>query len=118
MPACIFQPRAAVDVSVALIILQFTHCPFAVKSGGHGKFQGESSISNGVTIDLAKLNHISVEDDGAAVRIGPGNRWHDVYSALEPLGLTAVGGRAMTVGVGGFLLGGKPQQESSLRTFW
>ncbi|KAF3031992.1 hypothetical protein E8E11_002612, partial [Didymella keratinophila] len=37
---------------------------------------------------------------------GPGNRWHDVYSYLEPYRLTVIGGRAATVGVGGLTLGG------------
>ncbi|KAH6698525.1 FAD binding domain-containing protein [Leptodontidium sp. MPI-SDFR-AT-0119] len=105
-PACFFQPRTAAEVSVALIILQLTHCPFAVKSGGHGKFHGESSITDGITIDLAKLDHIRVNKSRTSVEIGPGNRWGDVYTALEPLGLTVVGGRAKTVGVGGFILGG------------
>lgn len=110
-PACIFQPRAASDVSLALVILLHTQCPFAIKSGGHGKFHGESSISKGVTIDLANINHITVNEDRTSVTVGPGNRWIDVYSALEPLGLTVIGGRAATVGVGGLLLGGKHSQS-------
>ncbi|OBT82046.1 hypothetical protein VE02_09501 [Pseudogymnoascus sp. 03VT05] len=105
-PACIFQPVDAPDVSAALLILKQFNCPFAIKSGGHGKFHGESSIDNGVTIDLAYINHINLSEDGRTVVVGPGNRWREVYMALQPFGLTAIGGRASTVGVGGFLLGG------------
>lgn len=82
-------------------------CSFAVKAGGHGKFAGESSIQNGVTIDLKKLNHVNISNDRTTVDVGPGNSWLDVYAVLEPLGLTVVGGRASDVGVGGFVLGGK-----------
>ncbi|KAJ4200809.1 hypothetical protein NW759_015784 [Fusarium solani] len=105
-PACFFRPESAPDVSLALIVLQHAQCPFAVKSGGHGRSVGESSINTGVTIDLKNLNHINVSEDRTSVEIGPGNRWIDVYSALDPLGVTVVGGRAGNVGVGGFLLGG------------
>jgi FAD/FMN-containing dehydrogenase len=96
-------------VSLAIIVLRHTKCPFAVKSGGHGKFYGESSISDGVALDLAFLNHVEIVDmqENKVVQLGPGNRWFEVYSALEPLGLTVVGGRSATVGVGGFLLGGR-----------
>ncbi|KAM5346109.1 hypothetical protein ACJ41O_009114 [Fusarium nematophilum] len=106
LPACFFCPEAASEVSLALIILQHTQCPFAIKSGGHGRSLGESSIQDGVTIDLKNLNHIRPSEDRTNVDIGPGNRWLDVYSTLDPLGLTVVGGRAGGVGVGGFILGG------------
>lgn len=57
------------------------------------------------------MNHIKLSEDRSTVAIGPANHWIDVYSALEPLGLTVVGGRAAGVGVGGFLLGGELAHE-------
>ncbi|KAK5047459.1 hypothetical protein LTR84_006555 [Exophiala bonariae] len=113
-PAAIFQPRMAADVSIAIIILKKTSCRFAVKSGGHGKWAGESSINGGVLIDLANMKQIKLSQKQSVVALGPGNRWGDVYSALEPLGLTVVGGRASGVGVGGFLLGGGISWYSNL----
>ncbi|KAG6908218.1 hypothetical protein DXG01_005690 [Tephrocybe rancida] len=38
--------------------------------------------------------------------IGAGLVWDDVYTALEPHGVTVVGGRVSGVGVAGFMLGG------------
>lgn len=38
--------------------------------------------------------------------VSPGSHWQDVYSFLSPLGVTVAGGRAGTVGVGGFISGG------------
>ncbi|KAH6616052.1 FAD binding domain-containing protein [Chaetomium sp. MPI-SDFR-AT-0129] len=105
-PSCIFQPRSPEDVALSLVILKHTNTSFAVKSGGHGQWHGESSIDGGVTIDLAHLAHIELDEGRQSLTVIPGNRWVDVYSALEPLGLTAVGGRSSYVGVGGFLQGG------------
>ena len=43
----------------------------------------------------------------ATIEIGPGNRWEDVYGALEPYGLYSIGGRMKVVGVPGLsLIGG------------
>ena len=57
-------------------------------------------------LDLSRLNGIELSDDKSTARIGPGSRWVDVYLALQEKGLLVVGGRAATVGVGGFTLGG------------
>ncbi|KAJ4180251.1 hypothetical protein NW755_011939 [Fusarium falciforme] len=105
-PRCFFQPENARDVSVGLQILRHASCSFTIKSGGHGKFYGESSINNGVVVDMVKINHVTVSRKRDSVAVGAGNRWGAVYDMLEPLGLTVVGGRATSVGVGGFLLGG------------
>jgi FAD/FMN-containing dehydrogenase len=59
-----------------------------------------------VTIDLVNLNQITVSADKKQVSIGPGNRWLGVYSKLDKLGLSVVGGRIEDIGVGGLTLGG------------
>ncbi|EQL32979.1 hypothetical protein, variant 2 [Blastomyces dermatitidis ATCC 26199] len=105
-PACIFQPTSSSQVAIVLLMARLLNCPFAVKSGGHAAFSGASSIPDGLTIDLQRLNTIQVASDRKSVKIGPGNRWLDVYKSLEPHGLTAVGGRVSNIGVGGLTLGG------------
>lgn len=105
-PSCIFQPRSPEQVALVIRVCKDTHTPFAVKSGGHGQWHGASSIDGGVTIDLARLAHLDVDESRQSVSVGPGNRWVDVYTFLEPLGLTVIGGRSAYVGVGGFLQGG------------
>jgi len=47
-----------------------------------------------------------VAPDKSFVSVEPGNRWADVYSRLEPLGIAVSGGRWGNVGVGGLLTGG------------
>jgi FAD binding domain len=80
-------------------------CPFAVRSGGHGK-SGFSNINGGVVIDLSALNAVSVREDRKVASIGPGATWGDVYGTLGPMNLTVPGGRHAGVGVGGLSLGG------------
>lgn len=69
-------------------------------------FSGASNMPDGVTIDLVKLNQVTLSRDKRMVAVGPGNRWRDVFGKLEPEGVTVLGGRWATVGVGGLLTGG------------
>jgi FAD/FMN-containing dehydrogenase len=87
------------------------NCHFAIKSGGHGMFEGASNADGGITIDLRNLDGLELSEDLATVRVGPGNRWGRVYEFLEKRGRMAVGGRISHVGVGGFLLGGKSMKS-------
>lgn len=67
---------------------------------------GAANIQDGVTIDLSQMNSVDVSDNQRLTRVGPGARWHDVYSKLDSLGLSVVGGRVSDVGVAGLTLGG------------
>ena len=106
MPTCLFRPAQAEEVAASVLLSRLAQCQFAVKSGGHGAFEGASNIENGLTIDLGGLNQIDLHPGSDTVSIGPGNTWYDVYTTLEPLNCTVVGGRVATVGVGGLVLGG------------
>jgi len=106
LPTCRFTPRCSLDVSLAVLTVQVTQCQFAVKSGGHAAFAGGSNIDGGLTIDLMKLNDVTVSNDKTETSVGPGNTWFDVYSKLEPMGLSVIGGRVSAIGVGGLTLGG------------
>ena len=79
--------------------------PFAVKGGGHIGNPGFSS-TEGVHIAMSRFNHIDYNASTGLVDVGSGLVWDDVYHALEPHGVTAVGGRVTGVGVAGFTLGG------------
>jgi hypothetical protein len=76
-------------------------------SSRHTPNEGSNNINGGVTIDLTRLNDVIPSSDRQTVAVGPGNRWQDVYSVLDPQGLTVLGGRSRTVGVGGLLLSGE-----------
>ncbi|RFU24040.1 hypothetical protein B7463_g12296, partial [Scytalidium lignicola] len=106
LPSCIIQPESAEQISRAITIIRETQCIFAIKSGGHGISGGSSNIQDGIVIDLSQLNGIEVSEDESTAFIGTGNKWLDVYLRLEERGLSTVGGRVATVGVGGFTLAG------------
>jgi FAD/FMN-containing dehydrogenase len=55
---------------------------------------------------LQLLNELQVSEDKSVTRVGPGNRWLDVYEYLTPQGLSVIGGRDAEIGVGGLTLGG------------
>ncbi|CAG8908832.1 unnamed protein product [Penicillium egyptiacum] len=105
--SCIVTPESAQEVSRLLQILSILETKFAIRSGGHNTNPGFSSIgSDGVLIALEKLDTISLSADRGTVTVGPGNKWESVYKYLQPYNLTALGGREVVVGVGGYILGG------------
>ncbi|KAF2404902.1 FAD-binding domain-containing protein [Trichodelitschia bisporula] len=112
-PACFVVPASAADVATAVRILtgggerdDADGVPFAVRSGGHTPIPGWASLQGGVTIDLSDLKQVDPSPDRKTVAVGPGNRWADVYSKLDAVGLGVSGGRVATVGVGGLVTGG------------
>jgi FAD/FMN-containing dehydrogenase len=105
-PACFVTPRSAANVSAIIKSLTALQSPFSVKAGGHTAFAGGSNVDQGVTIDLMYMDEITVNSDSQAVSVGAGGRWIQVTEALDPLGLSVVGGRVADVGVAGLLLGG------------
>jgi len=111
-PGCVFKPASTSDVSqfVKLVAAsEKTSGPiFAFRCGGHSFFAGAANIDSGVTIDLRSLNSFELSADQKTASVGGGSIWsEDVYPNLIPHNLTVAGGRIPTVGVGGFLTGGK-----------
>jgi len=106
-PACVVRPQTAQDVSLAVKTIAKHNCHFAIKSGGHAMFAGASNADGGITIDLVNLNVLELSEDLMTASVGPGQRWGKVYEFLEEKGRVVIGGRVSSVGVGGFLLGGK-----------
>jgi len=116
-PSCRVAPKTAEDVSEIVSIATERHCKFAIHAGGHMEALGGSNIDEpGFTMDLAGLNFLELADDELSVKVGPGLRWGEVFTPLHEKNLTVVGGRDPDVGVGGFLLGGKP--TSNLYSFY
>lgn len=68
---------------------------------------GAANIQDGVTIDLGLMKDVTVSPNNTTVSVSSGARWQDIYSKLDAMNLSVVGGRVYDVGVGGLLLGGK-----------
>jgi FAD/FMN-containing dehydrogenase len=105
-PSCFVMPTTAQEVSTAVKTLVSNQCQFALRSGGHSPIKEWSNIQGGVTLDLSDFKGVEVSSDRTFVNIRPGNRWVDVYTELEAMGLGTSGGRVATVGVGGLVTGG------------
>ncbi|KAL4910391.1 hypothetical protein BDW74DRAFT_165444 [Aspergillus multicolor] len=106
-PACIFLPATANEVSTALQVINACDAHFAVRGGGHQNVPGSNNIDAGVLIALSNLNELSINNTTNTISVGPGRTWYDIYSALEPTGRIAIGGRLKTIGVPGLtLIGG------------
>ncbi|KAK5996633.1 FAD-dependent monooxygenase sdcF [Cladobotryum mycophilum] len=105
-PWCMVQPLTAQDVSITIKTLVANDCPFGIRGGGHGSFPLSNSVKDGVTIDFGNMNATTWNPDTKLASIRPGGHWQSVYDALAPHGVVVTGGRAGTVGTGGFLAGG------------
>jgi FAD/FMN-containing dehydrogenase len=84
-----------------------------VKSGGHATNPGFSSTPD-VHISLYRLSEVKYDPDSQTATVGTGLIWDDVYAALEPFGVSVLGGRVTGIGVGGFILGGGKLQSIRL----
>ncbi|OLN85658.1 Bifunctional solanapyrone synthase 5 [Colletotrichum chlorophyti] len=105
-PWCMVLPENTLDVSRIAQIVSTLECPFGIRSGAHSAFKGSNGVKDGVTIDFGYMNATTYNENTKIASIGPGSNWGMVYTALDPYGVTAVGGRASVVGVGGFVTGG------------
>lgn len=65
---------------------QSHNLPFVVKCGGHSP-SGQSSIENGIVIDLSQLNQVFVKPDEKQVVAGGGALASHVIKAASEYGL-------------------------------
>ncbi|SKB08979.1 LLM class flavin-dependent oxidoreductase [Aeromicrobium choanae] len=106
-PGLVLRP-STVDEVVSAIEFARTHrhLPLGIRSGGHG-ISGRSTNDGGLVIDLGRLDEITVlDEERRLVRIGPGARWRDVATALQPHGWALSSGDYGGVGVGGLATAG------------
>ncbi|KAF5871815.1 putative fad- protein [Botrytis fragariae] len=100
LPAqCTISPTSAEEVSLAMKVIPFLQVPFAVRSGGHSSNPYWSSIGfNGILISTTNLDSIAISSDSSIASIGPGLRRGAVYEALDPYGVSVIGGRTPRLG--------------------
>lgn len=70
-PACIFMPESTAEVATAVRALVESGTKFAIRSGG-SNFWPSNNISDGVTIDLGRLNSINYDPETETAKIGAG----------------------------------------------
>jgi FAD/FMN-containing dehydrogenase len=105
MPQAVARPINAKDVQAAVQWCVAKGVPMRARSGGHS-YQGYSTLSHGVMVDLRKLNQININIRGRYATVGAGCQLIDIYRALSARGVTVPGGSCPSVGVSGVTLGG------------
>lgn len=101
-PAGIAYCASPSDVQRCVDFARSNNLPFAARSGGHS--YGGYSTSTGLVIDVTRMSAVSI-GSGTAI-VGAGARLIDVYSALNPAGVSIPAGSCPTVGIAGLTLGG------------
>ena len=113
-------PETTNDVSLAVkVIKTFNYasvCNFAIRGGGHTPWAGSANIDRGVTIDMRRIKSISVNREKTEAKVGAGAIWEDVHREMDRQGLSIIGGRASSVGVGGLTIGGMSNFNSETFT--
>jgi hypothetical protein len=104
-PALIAQCADSDDVAMAIGFAREQGLLIAVRGGGHNG-AGLGTCDDGVVIDLASLDDVSVDPAARTVRAGGGCTWGDVDRATNEHGLATPSGIISTTGVGGLTLGG------------
>ena len=117
-PDLIIVPKSTYDVSTIVKIARYYEIPLSVRSGGHSYIC--SNIKNeGIQIDTRRLNKVELTSrypfypSGPALKLGPGQTWGRVLSIIPPNKYTMIHGACMSVGVGGFLVGGGAQASGT-----
>jgi FAD/FMN-containing dehydrogenase len=102
-PRLVIRCGSVADVALGLGYARDAGIPIVPRGGGHC-FAGRSS-TDGIVLDLAGIDTISVADDGLAT-IGAGACLAQVYAALHVHGRTIPAGCGASVGIAGLTLGG------------
>jgi FAD/FMN-containing dehydrogenase len=105
LPTALARPVDARDVRDAIRFTVPRGIRVRARSGGHS-YAGYSTVSDGVVLDLRRLNSISVDKRNGTATIGAGSQLIDISSALAGKGVTLPVGSCPSVGVAGVTLGG------------
>ncbi|KAB2573651.1 FAD-linked oxidoreductase [Lasiodiplodia theobromae] len=103
--AIVVYPTTAEEVSTTLKLATKHGMPLVVCGGQHST-SGDSSIKDGLVIDLAKMRKTTVDPVAKTITAEGGCNWKEVDEAGAPHGLATVGGTVNHTGIGGLTLGG------------
>ena len=65
----------------------------------------KSTLPTSLSSNISETETQTSKSDSIVVSVGGGASWGDFYTELQPSNITPVGGRGLTLGVGGLLTG-------------
>ncbi len=104
-PSAIIMCETNDDVALCLQVARDSKFPTVARSGGHST-AGFSSITDGIIININRMNSVTIADDRKSVLVGVGCNFGALNAALEPDNLHMPGGACPDVCVGGYMQGG------------
>jgi FAD/FMN-containing dehydrogenase len=104
-PAAIVQATSTAEVQDAVRQARETGRDLAVRGGGHS-VPGFGTGDEAIVVDLAAIDHVSVDPENRTARVGGGATWAKFNAAAAEHGLATTGGVVSSTGVGGLTLGG------------
>src|SRR3712207_2493913 len=104
-PSVIAQVTGSDDIRQALTFARENELEVAVRGGGHS-VAGACLTDGGITIDLRRMNRVTVDPKAKTATAQGGALWADFDRATQPYNLMAPGGRVSTTGFAGLTLGG------------
>lgn len=79
---------------------------FAIRGAGNMPEPGCANVQDGITLDLALMTDVKLDQDKGVVRVLAGAKWGAVDAVVQAAGLGVCGGRSGTGGIGGLALAG------------
>lgn len=104
-PGAIIRCRSSEDVASAVRFVSHRCVPFVIRAGGHS-ISGQSSIDDGVVIDLRPMSAVSADPDAHTARVQGGALLRDLDQATQEHGQATPSGAVSHTGAGGLTLGG------------
>lgn len=105
LPSAVARPINGPDVQRAIRFTVGQGVSVRARSGGHS-YAGYSTLTNGVVLDLRRLNWVNFDKPAGTATIGAGVQIIDAYFELGQHGVILPAGSCPSVGVSGVTLGG------------
>ncbi|HEY2191723.1 MAG TPA: FAD-binding oxidoreductase [Actinomycetospora sp.] len=104
-PAVVARCASATDVAAAVRYARAEGREIAVRGGAHS-MSGQSTVDDGLVIDLSGMREVTVDPEARQVRVQGGALLSDMNAATQAHGLAVPAGIVGHTGVSGLTLGG------------
>lgn len=104
-PAVVARCASADDVAAAVRFARAEGLEIAIRAGAHS-ISGQSSVDDGLVVDVSEMRAVTVDHDARRARVGAGALLTDVNVATQAYGLGVPAGIIGHTGVAGLTVGG------------